>query len=139
MKKQGTLYFLLLISTVLSAQTVSFLGTLPDSVKETSGLILYDGKLITHNVSGNTAQLFEIDTLSLMVTRVVNVSNAENIDWEDIIDYKLPFGIIGQIAHPILVKKQLHQIFEFREEKLKDLFGNIPNMPSSLNLSTISI
>jgi len=47
-------------------------------------LIFHNGKLITHNDSGNTAQLFEIDTVSLQITRTVTISNAENIDWEDI-------------------------------------------------------
>ena len=44
---------------------------------------------------------------------------------EDVIDYKIPFGIIGQIAHPIIVKNKLKQIFKYRENKLKELFGEI--------------
>ena len=63
----------------------------------------------------------------------------EGVIMEDIIDYKLPMGILGQMMHPILVKKQLHKIFEFREEQLKDLWGNIPNMPATLEMSAISI
>ncbi|MFT5943363.1 MAG: ligand-binding SRPBCC domain-containing protein [Sediminicola sp.] len=51
---------------------------------------------------------------------------------EDIIDYKIPLGILGQMAHPIIVKKQLKQIFKFREEKLTNLFGTMENMPSEL-------
>jgi len=42
---------------------------------------------------------------------------------EDIIDYKLPFGILGQIAHPILVKSKLKEIFDYRKKKLIELFG----------------
>ncbi len=63
---------------------ISLLGTLPDEVMETSGLIYFSNRLITHNDSGNSAQLFEIDTLSLSVNRTVTVTNATNIDWEDI-------------------------------------------------------
>lgn len=48
------------------------------------------------------------------------------VEMEDIIDYKLPLGILGQLAHPLLVKKQLEQIFAFREQKLIELFGTIP-------------
>jgi ligand-binding SRPBCC domain-containing protein len=48
------------------------------------------------------------------------------IEMEDIIDYKIPFGIFGQLAHPIIVKKQLSQIFEFREKQLIGRFGSIP-------------
>ena len=43
----------------------------------------------------------------------------------DIVDYKLPFGILGQLAHPIFVKNKLKQIFEFRENKLNQLFGKL--------------
>ncbi len=45
------------------------------------------------------------------------------IEMEDIVDYKLPFGILGQLLHPFLVKPKLQQIFDYRSEKLKSLFG----------------
>ncbi|MBU3821577.1 SRPBCC family protein [Flavobacteriaceae bacterium XHP0103] len=45
------------------------------------------------------------------------------IEMEDIIDYKLPFGIIGQMMHPILVKPKLEEIFNYRTQKLEELFG----------------
>lgn len=45
------------------------------------------------------------------------------VEMEDIIDYKLPFGILGQLLHPIMVKGQLKKIFEYREQKLIELFG----------------
>jgi len=47
------------------------------------------------------------------------------IEMVDIVDYKLPFGILGQLAHPIFVKNKLKQIFEFRENKLNQLFGKL--------------
>ncbi len=45
------------------------------------------------------------------------------IEMEDIIDYKIPFGILGQMAHPIIVKPKLKEIFEYRKKKLSELFG----------------
>ncbi|MDO6596962.1 SRPBCC family protein [Oceanihabitans sp. 2_MG-2023] len=45
------------------------------------------------------------------------------VEMEDIIDYKVPFGILGQIVHPFLVKPKLKEIFEYRKEKLETLFG----------------
>jgi ligand-binding SRPBCC domain-containing protein len=45
------------------------------------------------------------------------------VEMIDIIDYKLPFGILGRIAHPILVKRKLNEIFEYRFNKLIELFG----------------
>ncbi|MEM7086892.1 MAG: SRPBCC family protein [Bacteroidota bacterium] len=42
---------------------------------------------------------------------------------EDIVDYKLPFGFLGRLIHPVLVKPKLQEIFEFRRKKLIELFG----------------
>ncbi|WP_438973648.1 SRPBCC family protein [Polaribacter sp.] len=42
---------------------------------------------------------------------------------EDIIDYKVPLGILGQIVHPFLVQPKLEEIFKYRQEKLTELFG----------------
>ncbi len=45
------------------------------------------------------------------------------VEMEDIVDYKLPIGFLGQLAHPILVKPKLKEIFEYRNKKLIELFG----------------
>lgn len=45
------------------------------------------------------------------------------VEMEDIIDYKVPFGLLGQLVHPILVKPKLEEIFNYRTEKLEELFG----------------
>lgn len=45
------------------------------------------------------------------------------VEMEDIVDYKVPMGILGQLAHPIVVKPKLKEIFEYREQKLIELFG----------------
>lgn len=45
------------------------------------------------------------------------------VEMEDIVDYKLPMGLIGDLFHPILVKPRLDEIFAFRYKKLIDLFG----------------
>lgn len=45
------------------------------------------------------------------------------VEMEDIIDYKVPFGILGQLVHPILVKPKLEEIFNHRTKKLEALFG----------------
>jgi ligand-binding SRPBCC domain-containing protein len=45
------------------------------------------------------------------------------VEMIDIVDYKLPLGILGRIAHPIFVKRQLNQIFNYRYNKLIELFG----------------
>ena len=45
------------------------------------------------------------------------------VEFEDIIDYKVPLGILGQIVHPFLVKPKLEEIFAYRQKKLVELFG----------------
>lgn len=45
------------------------------------------------------------------------------IEMEDIVDYKVPMGILGQMVHPFLVAPKLKEIFDFRRKKLVDLFG----------------
>ena len=45
------------------------------------------------------------------------------VEMEDIIDYKVPLGILGQIVHPFIVKPKLEEIFNYRQEKLEELFG----------------
>jgi len=47
------------------------------------------------------------------------------VEMEDIVHYKLPFGILGRLVHPFLVKPKLKEIFEFREKKLTALFGKM--------------
>ena len=45
------------------------------------------------------------------------------VEMEDIIDYKVPFGFLGRLVHPILVKPKLTEIFNYRTKKLIELFG----------------
>ena len=41
----------------------------------------------------------------------------------DEIRYALPFGLLGDFAHAIFVKRTLKQIFDYRREKLDELFA----------------
>ena len=47
------------------------------------------------------------------------------VEMEDIIDYKIPMGLLGQLAQPILVKPKLEEIFAYRQTKLIELFGEL--------------
>ena len=49
------------------------------------------------------------------------------VEMEDIIDYKIPLGILGQMVHPIVVKPKLKEIFDYRRQKLTKLFGHYKN------------
>ncbi|WP_052958626.1 hypothetical protein [Maribacter thermophilus] len=69
---------------LVAQQTVTEVGPLPDVIDESSGLIFFNGRLLTHNDSGNSAILYELDTLSLEIVRQVSILNVENNDWEAI-------------------------------------------------------
>ncbi|MHA3787943.1 SRPBCC family protein [Flavobacterium hauense] len=47
------------------------------------------------------------------------------VEMEDIVHYKLPMGILGRIAHPFLVKPKLQEIFDYREKKMAEIFGEM--------------
>ena len=80
-----TYIFMFLIALPLFGQEdVVNIGVIPGAVSETSGLIYFNDQLITHNDSGNSAFLYELDTVNLSVTRTVTVVNAVNTDWEDL-------------------------------------------------------
>ncbi len=41
----------------------------------------------------------------------------------DIVHYELPLGPLGSIAHALFAKKQLREIFDFRVNKVEEIFG----------------
>ncbi len=43
----------------------------------------------------------------------------------DIVHYQLPLGILGRLAHPILVKNKLKEIFAFRKNAIEQKFGKL--------------
>ena len=45
------------------------------------------------------------------------------VEMTDILTYGLPFGPIGQLAHAIMIKNKVEEIFTFREIKVNELFG----------------
>jgi ligand-binding SRPBCC domain-containing protein len=49
------------------------------------------------------------------------------VEMEDIVHYKLPLGILGQMVQPFLVKPNLDKIFQFRRKKLVEMFGEFKN------------
>jgi ligand-binding SRPBCC domain-containing protein len=54
----------------------------------------------------------------------------------DRVQYALPFGVLGSIAHAMIVRRQLRKIFEFRQHALIPLLGGDP---SQYELSPVTI
>ena len=79
------LFFLSGIFSVSAQITnISEVFPLPLSLSESSGIIYFNNKLITHNDSGGNNALYEVDLTTGLVTRTVTILNATNVDWEDI-------------------------------------------------------
>jgi ligand-binding SRPBCC domain-containing protein len=45
------------------------------------------------------------------------------VEMTDIVSYELPLGILGKIAHPLIVKNKLNEIFNYRFKKVEEIFG----------------
>lgn len=56
----------------------------PNAIKESSGLVFTDGKLWTHNDSGNPQEIYSIDTSTGAILQTIVIDNFGNNDWEDI-------------------------------------------------------
>ena len=42
----------------------------------------------------------------------------------DVVNYEIPLGVLGKLAHWLIVKKEVEKIFNYREKKLIEIFGN---------------
>lgn len=60
----------------------------------------------------------------------------EGVLMEDVIDIKLPFGVLGRLVYP-LVKVQLNKIFKYREQQLIERFGHVEGHPTTLDIKSI--
>lgn len=47
------------------------------------------------------------------------------VEMKDKVNYKLPLGLLGDIANTVFVKKQLEGVFDYRYKKLEELFGKL--------------
>ncbi len=48
---------------------------------------------------------------------------AEGVIMKDKVSYALPLGILGVMAHPIIVKNKLNEIFDYRVKRVDELFN----------------
>lgn len=51
------------------------------------------------------------------------IPNEKGVFMIDKVDYELPFGLLGNIAHALFVKKKLEKIFNYRFNVLENLFN----------------
>ncbi len=41
----------------------------------------------------------------------------------DLVEFELPFGLLGRMVHRLVVSRQLRQIFDYRAAKVSALFS----------------
>lgn len=46
------------------------------------------------------------------------------VEMRDLLTYGMPFGVLGHAVNKLMVANKIQQIFAFRNEKVKELFGN---------------
>lgn len=84
-----------------------FIGIVPYEVSESSGMaITAPGKIWSHNDSGGENELYCID-FSGHVLRTLKISNASNVDWEDLCTDKLKNIYIGDFGNNNNLRKDL--------------------------------
>jgi len=47
------------------------------------------------------------------------------VEMTDIVHYKIPLWILGDLAHSLVVRKKLQSIFDHRYKKIEELFGSV--------------
>jgi hypothetical protein len=52
----------------------------------------------------------------------------------DIVHYRLPLWVLGDVANALLVRRQLLGIFAFRIKKAEEILGKTQGNPPSLQL-----
>jgi ligand-binding SRPBCC domain-containing protein len=46
----------------------------------------------------------------------------KGVEIGDRLEYTLPLGVLGRVAHALIVKKQLRGVFEYRQRQLTEMF-----------------
>ena len=41
----------------------------------------------------------------------------------DLVEYALPFGFLGRVAHALQVRRNVEKIFEYRFDRIQEMFG----------------
>lgn len=59
------------------------------------------------------------------------------VEMTDIIHYKIPLGILGDLMNTIMIKSRLTDIFMFRFHQLNDIIGSIPGQKPILEFKSI--
>ena len=48
------------------------------------------------------------------------------VEIEDVVEYRMPFGLLGRLAHAVVVRRQLARIFDYRARVIGERFPRQP-------------
>lgn len=99
-------------------EEIPLLTSLDSKVNESSGLLLLDDQLITHNDSDEANELYVIDANNGNVLRTVVVTNVENNDWEDLAEDE-EFLYIGDFGNNLGSRKDL-KVYKIEKEAYRN-------------------
>jgi ligand-binding SRPBCC domain-containing protein len=51
---------------------------------------------------------------------------SDGVEMSDIVHYKIPFGILGDLSQALFVRKELKSIFDYRIKAVERIFGRFP-------------
>jgi hypothetical protein len=74
-------------SNIKNSETINpetYIGVLDSTINESSGLIIWDNLFWTFNDSGGKNEIYGLDFKTGSIRCTVQLSNTQNIDWEDI-------------------------------------------------------
>ena len=69
---------------VILPKFVTQVGSMWEFAPESSGVVLSDGFIYTHNDSGNTNVFYKVNPVDGTLVQRITVTNFPNVDWEDI-------------------------------------------------------
>ncbi|UCD24685.1 MAG: SRPBCC family protein, partial [Gemmatimonadota bacterium] len=61
-------------------------------------------------------------------------SVADGVEMIDRVEYEMPLGPLGNIAHSVMVKRQLQAIFDYRARRIPELLGAEPGVAPGTGL-----
>lgn len=50
------------------------------------------------------------------------IPNAQGVLMKDTVEYELPYGLLGDLVHALVVKNKLRHIFDYRKKVLEKIF-----------------
>ncbi|MDQ3535488.1 MAG: hypothetical protein M3421_07665 [Bacteroidota bacterium] len=89
--------------------------SLPEEIKETSGLAYFNNLLYTHNDKGNSNSLYALNKNNGKIESTYTISDVKNIDWEDLAESE-EYIFIGDIGNNDGNRRDL-RIFKIKKSK----------------------